>query len=62
MKKLIALFIAGIVVGYFYGFADAKAHRDNVVRRVVATVGGSNRDRVSGDVDARMEALEKGRR
>jgi hypothetical protein len=62
MKRLIALFIAGIVVGYFYGFADAKTHRDNVVRRVVATVGGSNRDRVSGDVDAKMEAIEKGRR
>ncbi|MGQ0712457.1 MAG: hypothetical protein ACT4PJ_01865 [Gemmatimonadaceae bacterium] len=62
MKRLVALFIAGIIVGYFYGFADAKTHRDNVVRRVVATVGGSNRDRVSGDVDARMEALEKGRR
>ena len=61
MKKLIALFIVGIVVGYFYGFADAKAHRDNVVRRVVATVGGSNRDRVKTDVDARMEALENRR-
>lgn len=61
MKKLIALFIAGIVVGYFYGFADAKAHRDNVVRRVVATVGGSNRARLSNDVDAKTEAFEKGR-
>ena len=61
MKKLIALFIAGIVVGYFYGFADAKAHRDNVVRRVVATVGGSNRAKVSNDVDAKTEAFERGR-
>jgi hypothetical protein len=57
MKKLIALFIAGIVVGYFYGFADAKTHRYNVVRRVVATVGGSNRDRVSNDIDAKTEGV-----
>ena len=57
MKKLIALFIAGIVVGYFYGFADAKTHRHNVVRRVVATVGGSNRDRVSNDIDAKTEGV-----
>ncbi len=61
MKKLVVLFIAGIVVGYFYGFADAKSHRDNVVRRVVATVGGSNRSKLSNDVDAKVEAAERGR-
>jgi hypothetical protein len=33
-----------------------------VVRRVVATVGGSNRERLSNDVDAKTEAYEKGRR
>jgi hypothetical protein len=61
MKKLVLLFIAGIVVGYFYGFSDAKSHRDNVVRRVVATVGGSNRSKLSNDVDAKVEAAERGR-
>lgn len=61
MKKLVLLFIVGIVVGYFYGFQDAKAHRDNVVRRVVATVGGSNRGKLSNDVDAKVEAAERAR-
>lgn len=61
MKKLVLLFIAGVVVGYFYGFSDAKSHRDNVVRRVVATVGGSNRSKLSNDVDAKVEAAERGR-
>jgi hypothetical protein len=61
MKKLVVLFVAGIVVGYFYGFQDAKSHRDNVVRRVVATVGGSNRSKLSNDVDAKVEAAERGR-
>jgi hypothetical protein len=61
MKKLVVLFIAGIVIGYFYGFHDAKSHRDNVVRRVVSTVGGSNRSKFSNDMDAKMEAAEKAR-
>jgi hypothetical protein len=61
MKKLVLLFIVGLVAGYFYGFQDAKSHRDNVVRRVVATVGGSNRGKLSNDVDAKVEAAERGR-
>jgi hypothetical protein len=61
MKKLVVLFVAGIVIGYFYGFRDAKSHRDNVVRRVVSTVGGSNRSKLSNDVDAKVEAAERGR-
>ena len=61
MKGYVALFLLGIVVGYFYGFSDAKSHRDNVVRRVVSTVGGSNRSKLSNDVDARYEATERGR-
>ena len=61
MKKLVLLFIVGTIVGYFYGFADAKSHRDNVVRRVVATIGGSNRSKLSNDVDAKVEAAERGR-
>jgi hypothetical protein len=61
MKKVIVLFVAGATIGYFYGFADAKAHPDNVVQRVVSRVGGSNRDRVSNDMDAKMERIEKGK-
>jgi hypothetical protein len=61
MKKLVVLFIAGITVGYFYGFQDAKSHRDNVVRRVVSSVGGSNRDKLSNDLDAKMERAERAR-
>ena len=61
MKRFVALFILGIVIGYFYGFSDAKSHRDNVVRRVVSTVGGSNRSKFSNDMDAKVEAAERGR-
>jgi hypothetical protein len=62
MKQLVVALIIGIVIGYFYGFADAKSHRENVVRRVVSTVGGSNRAKLSNDIDARVEAAEKARR
>jgi hypothetical protein len=59
MKQLVLALIVGIVIGYFYGFADAKSHRDNVVRRIVSTVGGSNRSKLSNDVDAKVEAVER---
>ena len=61
MKRFVALFLLGIVIGYFYGFSDAKSHRDNVVRRVVSTVGGSNRSKFSNDMDAKVEAAERRR-
>lgn len=61
MKKFIVMFVAGIAIGYFYGFADAKANPDNVVQRVVNRVGGANRERVSNDLDAKLEGVEKGR-
>jgi hypothetical protein len=62
MKQFVFALIIGIVIGYFYGFADAKSHRHNVVRRVVSTVGGSNRGKLSNDVDAKVEAAERQRR
>lgn len=57
-KFLLALAI-GISIGYFYGFDDAKKHDENVVTRVVDSVGGSNRDKYRTDVDKQMEAVEK---
>jgi hypothetical protein len=61
MKKTVVLFIVGITIGYFYGFQDSKSHRHNVVRRVVSTVGGSNREKLSNDMDAKMEKAERAR-
>jgi multidrug efflux pump subunit AcrA (membrane-fusion protein) len=40
-------------------FDDAKKHDDNVVTRVVAQVGGSNRGKYNNDIDKRMDNLEK---
>ena len=59
MFKFAFALVVGISIGYFYGFADAREHAENVVTRVVAEVGGSNRDRYSNDIDKRMDNLEK---
>jgi hypothetical protein len=59
MKSLLFCLLLGIVIGYFYGFHDAKTHRKNVVSRVVAKVGGSNRNNYRNDIDRRMEGLDR---
>jgi hypothetical protein len=59
MKKFILVFAVGIACGYWYGFRDAKAHRVTVVERVVARVGGSNRENYKNDIDRKMERLER---
>jgi hypothetical protein len=59
MFKFIFVLVAGISIGYFYGFDDAKKHDENVVERVVERVGGSSRGKYNNDVDKQMETLEK---
>lgn len=52
-KFLVALAI-GIALGYNYGWNDAQANEKIVYERVVDRIGGSNRELVGNDVDARM--------
>ena len=59
MFKFAFALVVGISIGYFYGFDDARKHADNVVARVVAQVGGSNRGKYNNDIDKRMDNLEK---
>ncbi len=59
MKKTILVLAIGIAMGYFAGFSDARAHKEDIVQRLVARVGGANRDHMPNDVDATMERLEK---
>ena len=58
MMKFVLVLIAGIAIGYFYGFDDARKHDENVVKRVVERVGGTNRDNYRNDVDKKMETAE----
>ena len=57
--KFILTIALGIAIGYAVGFGDAKENEKNVAVRVIERIGGSNRDRVATDVDARMEAVER---
>jgi len=59
MFKFAFALVVGIAIGYFYGFDDARKHDENVVTRVVAQVGGSNRGKYNNDIDKRMDNLEK---
>ena len=55
MKLFAFALIIGISIGYFYGFADAQKHKQNVVSRTVDKVGGKNRDRFRNDIDTKTE-------
>lgn len=59
MRKALVLLGIGIAAGYFVGFADAEKHEKNVVHRLVARAKGDMDGKVSNDVDAVMERLEK---
>ncbi len=60
MRKGILIIAIGIGLGYWFGFKDAQTHREDVVTRIVHRVGGSNRENFrTGDVDSRMERLER---
>ena len=58
MFKFAIALVVGISIGYFYGFDDAKKHDENVVTRVVATVGKKG-ENYRTDVDKQMDAAEK---
>jgi hypothetical protein len=57
------ILVVGLASGYLYGFSDARTHRDPLQRRVaermVKRAGGASRERVSGDMDAKMQRAER---
>ena len=59
MFKFIVILCIGVAIGYTYGFRDAKTNTENVVERIVARVGGSNRENVKTDVDKKFKNLEQ---
>jgi hypothetical protein len=58
MKKILLL-IAGIAIGYFVGFRDARTHDETIVARMVDRVGGDHRANVITDVDKQMTDAER---
>jgi hypothetical protein len=58
MKKVLLL-VAGIAIGYFAGFRDARTHEETIVARLVTRVGGDHRANVITDVDRQMQEAER---
>lgn len=58
MFKVIVILLLGLVVGYSYGFRDAKKHDRTIFARSVDRIGGSARDKVRSDIDTQMDSLE----
>ena len=63
MMKPVLLLAVGALAGYFYGFDDARKHDQPLQRRVAEQIynraGGSSRERVSGDIDGRVQRAER---
>ena len=59
MFKFLLILGLGVAIGYSYGWKDAHLHELNVAERLVGQIGGDNKDKVSGDVDAQMRQAEK---
>lgn len=57
--KNVLLILAGLAIGYFAGFKDARKHDRNIVVRAVESVGGDARANVVTDVDKQMDSAER---
>ena len=60
MKKLLLVLAVGLVVGYFYGFRDARDNERNIVSRAVQRIGGKG-EKYTSDIDQKLETVERGR-
>ena len=56
MVKFFFFLLVGGMIGYFAGFNDAKVHKQHIITRVIEKF--TDPERVSGDIDKKMEAVE----
>lgn len=57
--RYVIMLIVGLVVGYSYGFKDAKKNDENIATRIVGKVGGSSREKVKSSADKTLEEAER---
>lgn len=57
MFRVLFLLAVGIAIGYFIGFGDAQTHEKNIIGRTIERAGGSARDKVGNDIDARYDKV-----
>lgn len=59
MVRLVLILALGAVIGYAYGFRDAKHNEETVVARFIERVGGEARSYSSNDTDALLLQAER---
>jgi len=58
MKKTWFFLAIGVVIGYSWGFKDAKAHDQDLVMRTISRIRGEGKQ-YNNDIDGAMDRLEK---
>ena len=59
MVRLVLILALGAVLGYAYGFRDAKHNEATVVARFIERVGGEARSYSTNDTDALLLQAER---
>jgi len=59
MLRILVLLVIGIAIGYFLGFGDGQKNDRNIVERLVDRAGGSMRDSLRNDIDARVDRASR---
>jgi hypothetical protein len=57
MLRTLLTIVIGIAIGYFLGFGDAQKNDRHFVERLVDRAGGSMRDSLRNDIDARVDRV-----
>ena len=57
MIKTLLILVIGIVIGYSYGYKDARLHDRDVLTRTIDRVGGANRGKYNQDIDKTMDKV-----
>lgn len=58
MFKFIVILGLGVAIGYGYGWKDAQKHDKHIAERLVARIGGDNKENFSGDIDKQMSKAD----
>jgi hypothetical protein len=59
MIKYLLLLLAGLAIGYWYGWTDHDTYSEPLHVRVVHSIGGANRGKVKTDADGLADSIEK---
>lgn len=59
MVRAVVLIALGVVVGYTYGYKDARRHDKSVVERVLDRAGGSARGKYDPNLDRQLDQAER---